>query len=482
MQFSASRKRRRWYVAAAGSLVGVTGVAAVSLLASPASVASQSAPAGPAAGQVNRASLDGSKDEGDKKKDEKGEDGKKVKEVECDADELIAALVRANADNGARLELARDCTYTLTAFQDGNGLPVITQRVSIDGNGATIVRAANAEPFRIFNVGVGGNLKLDDVTLKGGDARTDGGGGALLVQEGGRATVEDSTLKLNRSDSDGGAVSNFGITKLLGEKDDGKDGKDGSDSYGEDGKDGKDGKEESMLLKNNSAEDNGGAVFNEGSLTVENARLTRNAAGNFGGAVENIGVATFTKTRVDNNDAVSDAGGIDTNEGGITRLKDSWLTDNTSGGEGGGLYAQDGSQAFVKDTAIKGNTASEDGGGIDNDDSTTVVEDSKVDENTTFGDGGGIDNEGEDSTVVLRDSSVSRNKAVGPDSVGGGISNDDGTLRLTNTRVVENFATNPPGGIFTNNDQVTVDDESKIIKNRPTNCEGSEVEVPNCFG
>jgi hypothetical protein len=48
--------------------------------------------------------------------------------------------------------------------------------------------------------------------------------------------------------------------------------------------------------------------------------------------------------------------------------------------------------------------------------------------------------------------------------------------------VTDNFSTKPPGGIFTNNNQVTVDNESVIIKNRPTNCVGSAIPVPNCFG
>jgi hypothetical protein len=73
--------------------------------------------------------------------------------------------------------------------------------------------------------------------------------------------------------------------------------------------------------------------------------------------------------------------------------------------------------------------------------------------------------------------------AVGPTSKGGGIVNDGGgSLALTDTRVTENSSTNPPGGVFTNNNKVTVDNESVIVKNRPTNCDGSAFPVPNCFG
>ena len=193
MDLDSKRRNRRRYLAA-GGLAGVTALAAVGLLVNGSPVALPKL-AGTASGAQQATA--GGKDGDVKEKDEKQQEENKVP---CDADKLIAALVRANADRGAKLELEPKCTYTLTAFQDDNGLPVIVQPVSIDGNGAKIVRAANAERFRIFNVGVGGDLKLRDLTVKGGDARTEIGGGALLVQEGGRATIQDSTLTLNRSD------------------------------------------------------------------------------------------------------------------------------------------------------------------------------------------------------------------------------------------------------------------------------------------
>ncbi|MGW5362665.1 hypothetical protein [Actinopolymorpha pittospori] len=90
--------------------------------------------------------------------------------VPCDRDELIAALVRADANGGGTLELAPSCTYTLTAHEAGTGLPVITQPITIDGNGSTIVREADAADFRIFRVEAGGDLRLRDLTVGGGAA------------------------------------------------------------------------------------------------------------------------------------------------------------------------------------------------------------------------------------------------------------------------------------------------------------------------
>lgn len=164
-----------------------------------------------------------------------GSDGKSYKGdewvVPCDADELIAALVLANAGNGATLKLAERCTYTLTAFAPvatpptaygPNGLPVIIKPITIKGEGATIVRAANAEAFRILEVGVGGDLRLRDITIKGGSASIAGGGG-IRVDAGGEATLEHLNVVDNRSSGSGGGIANFGITKITGKTDHGKD-------------------------------------------------------------------------------------------------------------------------------------------------------------------------------------------------------------------------------------------------------------------
>ncbi|MGW5366294.1 hypothetical protein [Actinopolymorpha pittospori] len=496
MEFGSEHRKGRWYQAAVGGLIGAGGLAAVSVVAAVGPTAGLSGLVdmhGPTGQSIARPATDGGSDAGEDWKD--GKDGKEdVREVPCDSDDLIEAIVRANAKGGQKLELDPKCTYTLTAYDDTDGrsgLPEIEERVSINGNGATIVRAANAEPFRIFTVGDGGNLTLRDLTVKGGDTRSDQGGGGLLVREGGRASVEDSTFTLNRSSSNGGAIANRGVTRILGDenrkddpKDDhgddwsGKDGTDSTDSYGKDGV--RDGATE---ITNNSAEDNGGAIYNVGSLTVEDARLDRNSA-DLGGALANFrGVAKLTDTKVDSNDAVTAGGGVFTSGSDtITEIKGSALTDNTAGNDGGGFW-NGGSTTYVRDSVVKHNTATESGGGAFNLGGEVVVEKSEINENKALtGDGGGIFNGGE---FVLRDSEVKQNTAFGDDAVGGGIINiANGRVTLRDTRVVENASTEPPGGVATTNDNVFVDDKSTIIRNRPTNCaDGPEFEeVRNCFG
>jgi hypothetical protein len=65
-------------------------------------------------------------------------------QVRCSVPDLVAAINAANSSPGPdTLRLARKCTYKLTSpdpVNPGNGLPVITSEISIDGRGATIRR------------------------------------------------------------------------------------------------------------------------------------------------------------------------------------------------------------------------------------------------------------------------------------------------------------------------------------------------------
>lgn len=116
----------------------------------------------------------------------------------------IAGLIDAiqNCSGNLVIDLASAGEYGLVAvnntYIDSNssinygasGLPIIHSgcALTINGNGATIERAASAK-FRIFSVS-GGNLVLNDVTVKGGSATALGGGGILVI---------DGGLEVNRS-------------------------------------------------------------------------------------------------------------------------------------------------------------------------------------------------------------------------------------------------------------------------------------------
>ncbi|MFE7775311.1 hypothetical protein ACFU5O_15700 [Streptomyces sp. NPDC057445] len=377
--------------------------------------------------------------------------------VECDPNDLIQAITEANDGRGGVLLLAEDCTYTLTANQDGNGLPRIIQPITIHGNGATIARAANADQFRLFEVGVGGDLKLSDLTLTRGKAAVGQEGGAINVNSAGRldldhVTVTNNTVDNLESDVAGG-ILNEGITAIR-----------------------------DSTLSRNAGED-GAAIYNEsGSLEITGTKITGNTADADDGfaAIFNDEDATarISKSVISNNHADS-GGGI--HNDGVLEVEKSGIVDNFALSRGGGIQTDDGS-LYVRNSTIKGNTAGT-GGGL-NLDEPAVIEDSKITENTANdGNGGGVNIDvGEGDEVAIRDSKVSDNQAPDNEAKGGGIFVSEGsTLTLTDVKVTENLSDEPAGGIQ-NNGTVNTNGKIRIIDNVPTNCDGSAQPVPNCFG
>jgi hypothetical protein len=146
---------------------------------------------------------------------------------------------------------------------------------------------------------------------------------------------------------------------------------------------------------------------------------------------------------------------------------------------GGGIAQTGLGPLTIRNTAFVGNTAGAFGGGLYNVIGTTIVDDSKFIHNGTLGLGGGISTAG---PLTLRHSEVNDNRANGALGAGAGIASLGSTVNLIDSTVNDNVATNPPGGFLNGGSTVTVDPESVIVGNRPTNCLGSPTPVPTCFG
>ncbi|MER7891190.1 right-handed parallel beta-helix repeat-containing protein [Micromonospora sp. NPDC094482] len=573
-----SGRRKLWVAAGVAGLTGVVALAALGGLA-----ARDDKSAGPDrlsdaqastpkqnvsdAGKADEGGEDG-KDEGkgedewsggdwsgqDDARGEKGKDSghkDRAKQVPCDTDKLIQAITFANQNHGATLELAKGCTYNLTRYDEfGNGLPVITQEITLKGHDTKIVRDATASYFRILNVGTGGHLTLKGLTIKGGQTLSRGApvqpatvwsrysnsvqataaakagtfatveadtlkataakapavakpateapatakpateapaiakpgaaatpaapvtadvgtlveepefndGAGILVQPGGRADIEYTEIVQNQAGGKGGGLANFGNTRLS----------------------------KSTVTKN-TAFLYGGGIFNAGVLQVDESKIKDNESGIGGGGIANGapgilfddvdgGSLWLYKSEVTGNRTIGFGGGILDVEG-ETKLEHSKVTGNTAVLAGGGLAVAD-SQLTLKHTTVAKNSTVGVGGGLAVAfDSVATIEDSSIKENVAGFFGGGLFNE--DSTTTLRNSEVVGNRAVGPLGIGGGIFNIfDGTVTLTKTKVADNFATLPPGGIFNSpSSEVELDDKSAVKGNRPTNC----FNVPRCF-
>jgi hypothetical protein len=142
---------------------------------------------------------------------------------------LIEAIVNANNDaatypdcaagSGAdTIVLPTSANLTLSAvdnttFLPGGprGLPGITSRITIEGNGATIARQGNAPAFGLMYVARGADLTLQRVTLSGGSAPVCGGG---AISNAGTLTIENSTVSGNTAGFMGGGVYNYGTLTI----------------------------------------------------------------------------------------------------------------------------------------------------------------------------------------------------------------------------------------------------------------------------
>ncbi|HZY90072.1 MAG TPA: choice-of-anchor Q domain-containing protein, partial [Gemmataceae bacterium] len=125
--------------------------------------------------------------------------------------ELVGAISDADAIPGpVVIKLAPNATYDLTAVDNywygPNGLPAITNDVTLDGNGAVIERDPTAPDFRLFYVsgGLTGELRAGSLTLKN------------LTLEGGLARGGDGSFGGGGGLGAGGAIFNQGVVSLFG--------------------------------------------------------------------------------------------------------------------------------------------------------------------------------------------------------------------------------------------------------------------------
>jgi hypothetical protein len=203
-----------------------------------------------------------------------------------------------------------------------NSTPIIAGNVTIVGNGSTIQREANnpnAYQARLFEVGRGSSLTLEQVTLQNGYVYASYGG---AIYNSGTLTISNCTLSANTSFDD-----SIYLTSLRGGQ--------------------------------------GGAIYNNGgTVIIESSTLSGNLATGaepYGGAIYNqSGTVTISNSSVTNNSAFT--GGVDPE-----RLPFS---------EGGGLYNASGS-VTISESSLTGNGALY-GGGIFNNGTVTVENSSSV--------------------------------------------------------------------------------------------------------
>jgi len=213
-------------------------------------------------------------------------------------DQLVAANTdrpfgACPAGNGADIIfMTRDFTLT-------ERLPSITSDITIRGNGYTI---SGDSKFRIFDVD-GGDLALYDLTLTRGKSDS---GGALLVQNGGRASIDDSKFIRNFADAEGGAIAASHTSRGLTVN--------------------------NSEFRNNYAQWTGGAIaMNGDGFTISNSSFVKNFARK-GGAID---TSTFGRIDITNSSFIDNAngrrGGAIYAVGANTTLTHVTMLNNTTG-------------------------------------------------------------------------------------------------------------------------------------------------------
>lgn len=142
----------------------------------------------------------------------------------------------------------------------------------------------------------------------------------------------------------------------------------------------------------------GGAIRNEGSLTLRDSTLARNravsAGTGVGGAIYNVPGATATLTGVTAVDNSSDGDGGAIYDQGSMTIENSTISGNKTNGFGGGLIDANLSPTTVRHVTITGNVADQDGDGS--------------------GNGGGLSRAGGASPTTLQASIVAGNIDASP--------------------------------------------------------------------
>ncbi len=268
---------------------------------------------------------------------------------------LIWAIEQANANpDFDTIVLAANSRYEFnTYFYSGllgvygnSALPSLTGSLEIQGNNATLARAATTTDFFRF-LQVDGNVTLANLTLDGAQSSNQGAG--LLNTNTANTVLRNTTVQNNRSLNTGGGINNDGTLIL-----------------------------ENSTVRNNITDSRGGGIENGpgATLTVINSEISGNVSlqtfGAAGGGLSNYGTATLQNSTVSNNSSptVNASGGGISNDGTLN-LIGTTVQGNTSVNNGGGLFNR--SNATLLNSTVQQNTAGNEGGGIGNFHNLTLV-------------------------------------------------------------------------------------------------------------
>ena len=256
--------------------------------------------------------------------------------------------------------------WTLSLSGDGeeasaSGDLDVLDTLTVRGAGSedTTITMAASDRERLFDIAAGGALTIEGLTLSGGEANY---GGAIAVLPGGSLTARDVVIDGNEAtNEDGGGIHNDGTTSLENVVLSGNvAASHGGGLYS--AQDAQLAKMQSVrVIGNTASNEGGGGIESEESFVATDLVMRDNTAAKNGGALHAHGEVTIVGGSFTGNETTGGRGGAMEVRGAL-RLSDVQLSDNRASEGGGALYLQDG--GVLERVTISNNRSGEDGGGI----------------------------------------------------------------------------------------------------------------------
>jgi len=250
-------------------------------------------------------------------------------------------------DNGGNTATnATGCPVTPSVTDDTGGETVSTCDFATLQSAVDI---ANNDDRAISITCTGTIIFEDELTIGGSVVINNDSGGEVIFDEtgddnrffflyrGASLTLNGFTLQ-NGNGNNGGAIQNNGTLTIT-----------------------------NSTFIGNSTSFSGGAIYNDGTLTVSNSTFTGNSTDFYGGAIRNEGTLTITNSTFTDN--LGDEGGAISNARTLT-ISNSTFTGNWANSDGGAIFNSDYATASSQDTHYENNTCS--GDIIDNSGNTVV--------------------------------------------------------------------------------------------------------------
>jgi hypothetical protein len=252
------------------------------------------------------------------------------------------------------------------------GLPVIRTHISIDGNGATIIRHPRAPKFRIFAVAKSGRLTLTDLTIRGGFAVGLGGGALRSL---GVVRLVDVVVDDNRALGNGGGLWVQNVVSIRGSKFTRNQSAcplpatraecNGGGGFYRTGQPTPGQTEvpslevDSSTFSGNQADAQGGGLQVNGNATINDSELADNSAQQGGAIAVGTQLADIIRDRLEVAAVTAPAPGKVSIAAlpASVQITNTTLTDNVATVSGGGLVVGGSSDVTLNNTVVSGNSA-----------------------------------------------------------------------------------------------------------------------------